>query len=185
MMSDWKMLTNLPVAGTSHSSEVPVPFAVKTPTFPSTLPAEAYVPKPNLAAVLVEGMWVFESAVKKGWERPGPSERTLKCGQHIFLEYNRSDAKIWSGVPLPKLHLSKVPGDCVYAGVLHDDQARIRVSDDMTSIIVRVNGRVPPNPDTTPASIIVPVREVAKSVFNLEPAGYLNHFCYDDDDGTP
>lgn len=176
MTTKWATLMTLPVAD-QRPSIISVPYDDRA-HIPKTLPAEAHVPKPNLAAVLVEGKWLFESSVQKGWTRPGPTEMTLKPGQHIFLEYDVRDAKVWSGVPLPQLRKTMVPGNCVYAGVLHDDQARLRISDDMTSIIVRVNGRVPPAPDTTPSDLIVPTREVAKHVTDLEPAGFLNHFRY-------
>ena len=168
----WVNITGAPGA-TLKTAEITVPFESKM--FPGVLPAETTIPRPNLTAVIVSGKWFFTSNVQKGWVRPGDPKKTLTTGEHVFLEYNVPHAKSWSGVPLPSLHKQRVSSNCVYAGVVHDDQARLRISDDMTSIILRVSGRIP---NQLHHLDLVPSIQVAKHTHELEPAGYLNHFCF-------
>ena len=179
-MEQWRSLT----VGITAAATVDLPFGRKT--LPALLPSEAQFARANLTSVLVSDKWVFETSVQKGWELPpGISDdksNILHAGQHVFLQYNVPNAKMWSGVPLPTLRTETDLAltdhhDCVYAGVVHDDQAKMRISDEMTSIILRVCGRVPvtQNRDYSHFST-----QVAQNVLVLEPAGFINHNAISD-----
>ena len=167
----WSMTTTAPKA--TNEAEIQTTFGATK--LPARLPTEANFPRPNLTAVLVQGFWAFESNAQAGWKRLDPTKPTLQPGQHVYLEYNVANAKEWAGVPLPTLRLEQTGPNCVYAGTVHDDQARLRISNDMTTIILRVNGRI--------AGRGMPKRDipsicVAQNVHLLEPAGYINHYCW-------
>jgi len=124
---------------------------------------------------------VFQSAVQKGWIAPPglleDKSNFLRTGQHVFLQYDVPDAKVWGGVPLPTLRIEPDlsladESNLIYAGVVHDDQARSRISDEMTSIILRVCGRIPGTDSRDYTSFTT---QVAQNVLVLEPAGFINH----------
>lgn len=168
MASEWISLTAGPTAHNKAFFET----TFGSTALPEHLPAETYVARPSLTAIWVEGKYEFSCNFPRGFDNSDQDSIVLHPGQCVFLEYDRQNAKEWAEVPLPMLHLEDDARHTrIFAGVVHDDQSKLRVTNDMTSIILRTSGHVPRHTD-----LPIPHIRMAENVKAIEPAGYINHF---------